>query len=114
MTSGDKYSAVPHILFASLSPLTPSFDSPKSVNLMKPSESTRTFSGFKLYNKLSVFKNPTLYIIYCVDANALGLRKHLMHKIWLRFPSIVLFMKGSRIALLLGSTLKRKRAWCLK
>ena len=34
--------------------LTPPFESPKSVILIYPSASTRTFSGFKLKNNLEI------------------------------------------------------------
>ena len=47
-TSGAKYSGVPHTELAPLLPLIPIFDKPKSVILIYPNSSKRTFSGFKL------------------------------------------------------------------
>jgi hypothetical protein len=48
MTSGAKYSGVPQTEKASLVPLTFFFERPKSVILIYPSMSMRTFSGLRL------------------------------------------------------------------
>ena len=47
-TSGARYSGVPHTENASLSVLIFFFDKPKSVILIYPSLSMRTFSGLRL------------------------------------------------------------------
>ena len=48
MISGAKYSYVPQKVYALVLPeVTPSLDNPKSVNLTRPSEPRRMFSGFK-------------------------------------------------------------------